>query len=146
MQWALVPGLKSWKLGEKITQSYWLNHQATQSQAENCDNLEDWDFVLVLQTLHQKDKLKTFAPARVVCVDGTHGTSGYDFLHISVLVINEFGEGFPVAWCLSNRQDQFLLIPQQTKRQSWRHCASLVYVWWRRTVLHCLDCCLRAWS
>ena len=61
-------------------------------------------------------------------MDGTHGTNGYDFLPISVLVINEFGEGFPVARCLSNRQDQFLLILQQTKRQSWRHCASLVYV------------------
>ena len=47
---------------------------------------------------------------RVVCVDATHGTNGYDFLLISVLVIDEFGEGFPVAWCLSNRQDQFLLI------------------------------------
>ena len=81
-----------------------------QSQPENCDNLEVRDFVLVLQTPLQRDMLKTFAPNRVVCVDATHGTNGYDFLLISVLVIDEFGEGFPVAWCLSNRQDQFLLI------------------------------------
>ena len=43
-------------------------------------------------------------------MDATHGTNGYDFVLISVLVIDEFDEGFPVAWCLSNRQDQFLLI------------------------------------
>ena len=28
---------------------------------------------------------------------------------ISILVVDEYGEGFPVAWCLSNRQDEFLL-------------------------------------
>ena len=43
-------------------------------------------------------------------MDETHGTNGYDFVLISVLVIDEFDEGFPVAWCLLNRQDQFLLI------------------------------------
>ena len=27
----------------------------------------------------------------------------------TVLVVDEYGEGFPVAWYLSNRQDEFLL-------------------------------------
>ena len=45
-----------------------------------------------------------------VCVDGTHGTNGYDFTLITVMVIDEYGEGFPVAWCISNREDQLLLI------------------------------------
>ena len=28
----------------------------------------------------------------------------YDFLLTSVVVIDEYGEGFPVAWCLSNHE------------------------------------------
>ena len=43
-------------------------------------------------------------------MDGTHGTNGYDFMLITVIVIDEYGEGFPVAWCISNREDQLLLI------------------------------------
>ena len=27
-----------------------------------------------------------------------------------MLVVNEFGEGFPVAWCFSNREDKNLLL------------------------------------
>ena len=51
-----------------------------------------------------------FGNGRVVCIDGTHGTNGYDFTLITVVVIDEYGEGFPVAWCISNREDQLLLI------------------------------------
>ena len=81
-----------------------------QAQPENCDNLEDQDFVLILQTPLQREMIKNCEPNRVVCVDATHGTNGYDFSLISVLVVDEFGEGFPVGWCLSNKQDQFLLM------------------------------------
>ena len=31
------------------------------------------------------------------------------FLLITVLVMDEFGEGFPVAWCYSNREDSVIL-------------------------------------
>ena len=30
---------------------------------------------------------------------------GYDFKLTSLLIVDEYGEGFPVAWCLSNRED-----------------------------------------
>ena len=43
-------------------------------------------------------------------MDATHGTNGYDLMLITVIVIDEYGEGFPVAWCISNREDQLLLI------------------------------------
>ena len=53
--------------------------------------------------------MKSFGPDKIVCIDSTHGTNEYDFFLISILVVDEYGEGFPVAWCLSNRQDEFLL-------------------------------------
>ncbi len=40
-----------------------------------------------------------------VCVDSTHGTTGYDFNLTTLMIIDEFGSGFPVAWCLSNHED-----------------------------------------
>ena len=43
-------------------------------------------------------------------MDSTHGTNGYDFNLITVMVIDEYGEGYPAAWCISNREDQLLLI------------------------------------
>lgn len=47
--------------------------------------------------------------AKLVCADATHGTNSYNFQLISVLVIDEFGEGFPVGWCISNKEDHTLL-------------------------------------
>ena len=38
-----------------------------------------------------------------------HKTNGYDFPLITVLVVDEFGESYPVAWCISNREDATVL-------------------------------------
>ena len=45
-----------------------------------------------------------------VCVDATQGTNAYEFKQITLLVVDEHGEGFPVAWCIANREDRVLLI------------------------------------
>ncbi len=55
------------------------------------------DFVLAIQTSQQAD-IK-FGH------DATHGANGYDFSLITLIVVDDFGEGYPVAWCLSNRTD-----------------------------------------
>ena len=68
------------------------------------------DFALVIQTPLQTEVLQNCGSNKVVCLDATHGTNGYDFKLISVLVVDEFGEGFPVAWCFSNREDKTLLV------------------------------------
>ena len=39
------------------------------------------------------------------CMDATHSTNMYNFLLITVLVFHDFGEGVPVAWAISNRED-----------------------------------------
>ena len=35
----------------------------------------------------------------------THGANSYDFNLTAILVVDEFGEGYPTAWCISNRTD-----------------------------------------
>ena len=79
------------------------------TQSSESNNLCDRDFVLAVQTSLQADIMKKFGE-KVICVDGTHGTNGYDFMLITVMVVDEYGEGFPVAWCISNREDKLLLM------------------------------------
>ena len=75
---------------------------ATTSQ---CPNLTEKDFILVLQTPSQAEMLCKCGHNKIICVDGTHGTNSYDFNLTTVLVVDEFGEGYPTAWCISNRTD-----------------------------------------
>ena len=64
------------------------------------------DIMIVIQTPLQKEMMMIFSNQRVVCMDATHGTNTYDFYLITILVIDEFGEGFPTAWCITNKEDE----------------------------------------
>ncbi|GBN01390.1 hypothetical protein AVEN_110443-1 [Araneus ventricosus] len=68
------------------------------------ENFEEEDFILVYQHPLQREMLKQYGN-KVVCLDSTHGTNAYNFKLITVLIVDDFGEGFPAAWCLSNRED-----------------------------------------
>ena len=70
---------------------------------EDLDLLQE-DFFIVIQTPFQKAMAQKFA-SKGVCIDSTHGTTGYDFLLTTVMVTDECGDGLPVAWCLSNHED-----------------------------------------
>ena len=41
-----------------------------------------------------------------LCIDSTHKTNAYDFFLTTLLVVDNFGEGLPVAWMISNREDK----------------------------------------
>ena len=41
----------------------------------------------------------------IICMDATHGTNAYDFQLISIVVVDEYGEGLPIGWMISNRED-----------------------------------------
>ena len=62
------------------------------------------DFMLVFQTEFQRDLL-IFYSNDVVCMDATHGTNMYDFQLITLLVVDTYGEGIPVAWAISNHEN-----------------------------------------
>ena len=78
-------------------------------QSDEMDNIADQDFVLAIQTEFQRDMLMKFGNS-TVCVDATHGTNMYDFHLITLLVIDEYGEGIPVVWVITNREDALLLM------------------------------------
>uniref|UniRef100_A0A8D9BAW8 MULE transposase domain-containing protein n=2 Tax=Cacopsylla melanoneura TaxID=428564 RepID=A0A8D9BAW8_9HEMI len=55
-------------------------------------------------TPFQEQMLKKLGGQKV-CIDGTHGLNNYDFILHSILCVNEFGNGIPVAFMFSNRKD-----------------------------------------
>ena len=77
-------------------------------QPQGLDNFSDNDFILCLQTQFQRDMF-TELGSNVVCVDATHGINMYDFQLITIIVMDEYGEGLPVGWMISNREDAIAL-------------------------------------
>ncbi len=59
---------------------------------QGCEKFAEKDFILCIQTSLQADILKKFSSKRVVCVDSTFGTNGYDFVLVTVMVVDEYGE------------------------------------------------------
>lgn len=74
-------------------------------QGERSENLNNNDFALVIQTSFQSHMLKTFGNGSTIFMDSTHKTTAYDFFLITLLVKDEKDKGFPVGWCVSNRED-----------------------------------------
>ena len=66
--------------------------------------LKKEDFMIVIMTKYQQAVLHKFASEKV-CVDSTHKATDHDFQLTTVLTIDEFGAGCPVAYCISNRVD-----------------------------------------
>lgn len=64
-------------------------------------------FINIIHTGFQKSMLDIFG-SNIIAVDGTHGLNNYDFELTTVLVVDEFGEGLPVAFMFSNRKDTYI--------------------------------------
>ena len=67
------------------------------------------DFVLGLQTITQRRFMLQFGKERAVCLDSTHGTNQYDFPLVTMMVIDDFGQGNLVAFLISNKEDETTL-------------------------------------
>ena len=83
--------------------------QQGEPQPDSMDNVGVNDFIIGIQTEFQRDMLLKYGDV-CVCMDATHGTNSYDFNLITVLVIDGFGEGIPVAWAIANREDVTILV------------------------------------
>ncbi|CAG2063580.1 unnamed protein product [Timema podura] len=69
--------------------------------------LSQEDFCLVIMTSFQKNILEKFGNYKI-CVDTTHSTNASDFALTTVMTVDEFLSGFPVAFCISNRKDTLI--------------------------------------
>ncbi|KAJ8911929.1 hypothetical protein NQ315_016270 [Exocentrus adspersus] len=71
------------------------------------DGFKKEDFCLLIMNSFQKSMLLKFGK-NIIAIDGTHGLNGYDLDLVTLLVIDEFNQGFPVAFLFSNRKDTFI--------------------------------------
>uniref|UniRef100_A0A2S2NX01 ZSWIM1/3 RNaseH-like domain-containing protein n=1 Tax=Schizaphis graminum TaxID=13262 RepID=A0A2S2NX01_SCHGA len=66
------------------------------------------DFCLIIMTQYQSEMLVQFGNDKI-CIDGTHGLNSYNFQLYTIVVIDEYGNGYPVAFCFSNKSDIIVL-------------------------------------
>ncbi|GFT16957.1 uncharacterized protein NPIL_185951 [Nephila pilipes] len=69
--------------------------------------LKSNDFVLGIMNDAQCEMLKKYVSH--ICIDGIHGTNGYDFELITLLTLDDMRQGFPCSFFTSNRTDHFVL-------------------------------------
>ena len=84
------------------------NLQGDSSFQEITGSLTCDTFLLAFQTEYQCNALHCFGN-KIICMDSTHGTNVYDFLLISIIVIDDHGEGLPVAWAITNHETTAVL-------------------------------------
>ena len=65
------------------------------------ENLKMEDMLLIIQTKFHKDIMLKFG-SNIVCLDATHGITMYDFLLMTVVIVDQYGEGVPITWAVSN--------------------------------------------
>ena len=53
--------------------------------------------------------LKKFG-CNAVYMDSTHKTNAYDFFLTTLLIIDDYGEGIPVGWMVSNKEEKLMII------------------------------------
>lgn len=75
---------------------------------ETYKNLQLMDFVLVLMGSSQAEQLKAHGE-RVVCFDGTHRMTQYQFILYTLLVLDANRQGTPVGFLVSNRNDSLMM-------------------------------------
>ena len=79
-----------------------------QNVEDNTMGLLKEDIVLVIMTKEQSDIYKRYA-SQIICFDSTHKTNQYSFKLITLLVPDEFRKGYPVAFCISNKESETVI-------------------------------------
>ena len=98
-------------VGEMQTLDYnsiLLYKQQGEEPSEECKLLNTRDFLLVIQTEFQKDMLIKHG-SEGVCMDATYNVNNYDFHLITLLVLDDYQEGIPAAYAISNREDKLVI-------------------------------------
>lgn len=92
---------------DNVSVRLWIENMSNLSEEENpiiYYNLKDDDLFLIIATNLQLQMLKRFGVEKI-CVDSTHGTTEYDVYLTTVVVVDEYGNGFPSAFCFSKKKD-----------------------------------------
>lgn len=91
-----------------------IKHQGEYSKT----HLSEDDFCIVIMTEMQAEMLVKFGNDKI-WIDGTHGLNNYNFQLYTLLVVDEFGFDFPVAFCFSNKSntETYMLYYESVKKR-----------------------------
>ena len=70
--------------------------------------LKKEDFICAFMTQQQLQMYQEHA-GNILCMNSTHNTNVYSFLLITLLVPDEYDKGYPIAFCISNREDEEII-------------------------------------
>ncbi|XP_060872012.1 uncharacterized protein LOC132946166 [Metopolophium dirhodum] len=73
-------------------------------QEDSKSNLSKDDFFLVIMTNFQAEMLLQFGNSKI-CIYGTHGLNSYSIQLYTLLVVDEYDNGVPGAFCFNNKSD-----------------------------------------
>lgn len=73
------------------------------------DDAESETFTLTIMTEFQVEMLRKFGEDKIL-IDGTHGLNAYEIQLFSLVVVDEFGNGVPVAFCFSKKYDKEAMV------------------------------------
>lgn len=89
--------------------------QAWVEELQNCEydpillfkmqDEQDDNFILAIQTKFQFEMRIKFGNG-TLCIDSTHQTNHYSYLLNTLMTVDEYGEGIPVAYLISNRESR----------------------------------------
>lgn len=82
--------------------------QGEEPQPEDID-LKKEDCLIIIQRNIQRQLMVQLGHRSRICFDSTHKTNAYDFYLNTILVVDEYGQGIPVAFVISNREDRGML-------------------------------------
>ena len=101
---------------DAVSVDMWVNEQMNseshsvvyyKKQGQKDDNFSENDFCLIIMNKSQEFMLEEYGN-NIIAIDSTHGLNGYDFELTTLMVVDEYGEGFPAACMFCNRQDTFV--------------------------------------
>ena len=101
--------LKTWTrdMGEDSPVVYFKQIGESNSNTDDTDPDSDFkseDFLLVMQSPEQANMM--VENAQILCVDGTHGLTGYGYHLLSIVVVDKHGHGLVCAWALASRENK----------------------------------------
>ena len=73
--------------------------------SENHPQLKSEDFMLIIMNKPQCNILLKYGND-CICIDGTHGMNSYNLELLTILVLDDMRQGFPCAFCVTNRTDK----------------------------------------
>lgn len=74
----------------------------------NCSELKKEDFVLIYMNKKQKENLQKFGN-NVLAMDETQGLDEYGFFLHTLMILDNFDQGFPACFLFTNRNDQIII-------------------------------------